>query len=49
MTARPVEEDVFQAGGMRIRFLRDGADRVTGFILDTGRANGLRFGRVTDP
>jgi CubicO group peptidase (beta-lactamase class C family) len=43
---QPLETDVFQAGGMTLRFERDAAGTVTGFRLDIGRVRGLAFERA---
>ena len=43
----PAGADTFRAGdGITIRFLRDGARRVTGFTVDAGRVRGIAFARV---
>ncbi len=41
----PGPEDVFVAGGAVVRFTRGDDGAVDGFVLDTGRAQGLRFER----
>lgn len=38
--------DTLRAGGWTLRLERDGAGVVSGFVLDAGRARGLRFERV---
>src|SRR5690606_21487136 len=40
--------DRFRAGGVALRFERDASGAVTGFVLDAGRAVGLRFQRTAD-
>lgn len=40
--------DRFRAGGVTLRFERDASGRVTGFVLDAGRALGMRFQRAAD-
>ena len=42
---RPMGDDLFQAGA-RYQFTRDGAGRLDGFEITTGRVRGLRFERV---
>lgn len=42
----PIERDVFDSLGARVRFTRDGEGDVAGFVLDAGRANGLIFERA---
>jgi CubicO group peptidase (beta-lactamase class C family) len=44
-TLRPVIRDFFTAGASKIRFTRDGAGAIDGFLLSTGRVNDLRFQR----
>lgn len=39
-------EDVFRRGPLTLRFMRDGAGRVSGFLLDAGRVRGVPFERV---
>lgn len=39
------ERDRFQVGGTRLTFVRDDAGRITGLVLDGGRAQGIRFTR----
>ncbi|HUG40505.1 MAG TPA: serine hydrolase [Longimicrobiales bacterium] len=41
-----IGDDTFRRGGLTLRFQRDGAARVTGFLLDAGRVRGLRFRRA---
>lgn len=45
---RPRADDVLTDSGSRLRFVRDQAGRVTGYVLDAGRANGILFERVPD-
>jgi len=40
--------DRFRAGGVTLRFVRDASGAITGFVLDAGRALGLRFQREAD-
>ena len=40
--------DRFRAGGLTLRFVRDASSSITGFVLDAGRALGLRFQRRGD-
>lgn len=42
---RPTGVDTFRAGGWTLTFRRDDAGRVTGFVLDAGRALGLELER----
>jgi CubicO group peptidase (beta-lactamase class C family) len=44
-TLMPQGDDVFTAGSVRFRFLREGAE-VSGFLLDLGRVRNIRFARV---
>ncbi|UMR29807.1 beta-lactamase family protein [Massilia sp. MB5] len=41
----PVAQDTFTAHGATIRMQRDAANAVSGFVVDTGRANGMKFER----
>jgi len=43
---RPVERDAFQAGGMTVRFRRDGAGRVVGFDYSNPLVRAIRFTRL---
>lgn len=43
-----VAADRFGAGPWTLRFQRDGSGRVTAFLLDAGRANGIVFERVEE-
>lgn len=45
---RPVYDDGFQSGGRIVRFLRDGAGRVTELSLSIGRVYDMRFQRAGD-
>ena len=38
--------DQFRAGGLTLRFTRDAAGKVTGLLVDQGRARGIRFERT---
>jgi CubicO group peptidase (beta-lactamase class C family) len=42
---RPVYDDGFSAGGAVVRFTRDSADRITGFLYSAGRVRHMRFAR----
>ena len=42
----PVTRDEFSVGSSTLRFIRDDAGRVTGYLMDLGRVRGLRFERV---
>ncbi len=42
---QPVYEDGFSAGAGSLRFTRDGAGRVDGFLLTSGRVRHIRFDR----
>jgi hypothetical protein len=42
---RPVYDDGFSAGGAVVRFTRDSADRITGFLYSAGRVRHMRFDR----
>ena len=44
----PVYDDGFQSGGRIVRFLRDGAGRVTELSLSIGRVYDMRFQRAGD-
>ena len=44
----PTAADAFAAGNYRLTFVRDGEGEVSGFVLDTGRANGIVFHRVVE-
>jgi CubicO group peptidase (beta-lactamase class C family) len=44
----PREADRFAAPRFTLRFLRDDAGRVSGFLLDAGRVRNLRFSRTAD-
>lgn len=46
-TLRPAGRDTFEAGATEYRFVRDGQRRVTGFTVHTGRAEGMRFSRIS--
>ena len=43
---RPFGDDQFRAGGLTLRFTRDAAGKVTGLLVDQGRARGMRFERT---
>jgi CubicO group peptidase (beta-lactamase class C family) len=43
---RPVGPDTFRTGPATLRFTRDPAGEVTGFLLDLGRIRNLRFEKV---
>jgi hypothetical protein len=43
---RSVGEDEFIGGGLTVHFVRDASAKVTGLVLDQGRARGMRFERV---
>jgi CubicO group peptidase (beta-lactamase class C family) len=40
---KPLYRDFFQAGNLRVRFMRNEKKEVTGFLLDAGRVKNLRF------
>ena len=42
---RPVYDDGFSAGGAAIRFTRNSAGRITGFLYSAGRVRNIRFDR----
>jgi CubicO group peptidase (beta-lactamase class C family) len=42
----PQERDVFRAQFMTLRFFRDDAGNITGYLLDAGRARNFRFTRA---
>jgi hypothetical protein len=41
----PTLADEFAAGPLSLRFTRDQAHRLTGFVLNAGRTRNLRFER----
>lgn len=41
----PQERDVFRARSMTLRFRRDDAGNIAGYLLDAGRARNFRFTR----
>lgn len=43
---RPVGKDHFLASGLALQFTRDTAGSVTGFVLNQGRARGMKFERT---
>lgn len=43
---RPLVRDEFSVSGATLRFVRDGAGAVSGFMLDAGRVRNLRFVRT---
>jgi hypothetical protein len=45
ITLSPVYEDAFQGAGKILRFMRDPAGGITGFLVYAGRVRHLRFTR----
>jgi hypothetical protein len=45
---KPVAPDTFQAGGMTVRFVRDGTGRVTAFDYSNPLVRSIRFTRLGD-
>lgn len=43
---RPLIRDEFTVPGATVRFVRDGAGAISGFMLDAGRVRNLRFVRT---